>query len=72
MMILERIKMYFRGVRRVNKPATRGRIYEKTGGQPTPQGGNSVKPKAMGKATVRARVIRKDGTIEDLGVISDG
>lgn len=67
--IKEDFKAARRGERRVAPYGTRGRVYEaKPGSKKQPF--DKIKAKARPTATISARVIRADGTIEELGVIA--
>lgn len=63
-----------RGEKRVAPKGQRGRVYAgpKDAPNPPPDGNPHKAAIAKGQLKVSARVIRADGTIEDLGVISDG
>lgn len=64
----EDVKARRRGETRVAPRGTRGRVYAK------PEGGSPAGMVATSrpKAAMTARIIRKDGTIEDLGTVAKG
>lgn len=65
--IWEYMKARWRGEKREAPYGVRGRVYSKNG--VVDQGGARLAT-SKGEAKLSARVIRADGTVEDLGVIS--
>ena len=67
MRIVEWFKARKRGERRVAPYGTTGRVFEKKEGEaPTSHVGELFNSDAIGEVTLTARVIRVDGTIEEL------
>lgn len=69
-MLLDRIKAFFRGEKRIAPAQVRGRIYEKRNPEPVaePIEGEVLTPGKVltkGKLTVKYKVLRTDGTIEE-------
>jgi len=56
----------------IPKPHEKAELGQALWGRQTGSSGNVIPVSAKPKGTISARVIRKDGTIEDLGIISGG
>jgi hypothetical protein len=56
-----------RGERRIAPPGTRGRVYAGSKDSATDVHGSKAEPKMV----LKARILRANGDVEELGVISD-
>ncbi len=59
-----------RGEKKVAPYGTRGRVYQPAEGEPDMNAGNVMTVKKEPKVTIRAKVTRTDGTVEDHGVVA--
>ncbi len=63
---VDRFRAFMRSERRINPDAVRGRIYERKSDDTQPD----FRTRSKGSATILAKVIRANGQVEDMGVIS--
>lgn len=65
--IKEDIKAYRRGEKRIAPFGSTGRVYAPR--KPSPSDGGPINSQTEPKLAISARIIRADGTVEDLGKV---